>query len=69
MYMKNEKKILLEEIDKLISYGKEETTISPDLLKYFTIKELQGMKANLLKKVGKLKEEDMEWLEQFKKYD
>jgi len=69
MCMKNEKEILLKEIDKLISYGKEETTISPDLLKYFTIEELEGMKANLLKKVGRLKEEDMEWLEQFKKYD
>jgi len=67
--MKNEKELLLEEIDKLISYGKEEATISPDLLKYFTLTELQGMKANLLKKVGKLKEEDMEWLEQFKKYE
>ena len=67
--MKNEKEILLKEIDKLISYNKEEATISSDLLKYFTLTELEGMKENLLKKVGKLKEEDMEWLEQFKKYE
>ena len=65
--MKNEKEILLEEIDKLIAYGKEEATISPALLKYFTLQELENMKANLLKKVGKLKEEDIEWLEKFKK--
>jgi len=62
------KEELLADIDKLISYGKEESTINPDLLAYLEISDLVGMKKNLLTKVGKLSEEDKDWLEQFKKY-
>jgi len=63
------KEELLQEIDKLISYGREETTINPDLLAYLDIDELQSIKAKLLGRVGKLSDEDKAWLEQFKKYD
>jgi len=63
------KEELLQEIDKLISYGKEEPTINPDLLKYFETEELIAIKTKLLKKVGVLTEEDKDWLEQFKKYE
>ena len=62
------KEELLADIDKLISYGKEESTINPDLLAYLEILDLVGMKKNLLTKVGKLSEKDKDWLEQFKKY-
>jgi len=65
---KQSKEELLADIDKLISYGKEESTISPDLLAYLEISDLVSMKKNLLTKVGKLSEEDKDWLEQFKKY-
>jgi len=63
------KEELLKEIDKLISYGKEETTINPDLLAYLSIDDLLSIKAKLLKKVNILSEEDKAWLEQFKKYE
>ena len=63
------KEELLQEIEKLISYGREEPTINPDLLAYLSIDDLNGIKANLLQKVNILSEEDKVWLEQFKKYD
>ncbi|HIP61904.1 MAG TPA: hypothetical protein EYG98_05045 [Sulfurovum sp.] len=63
------KEELLADIDKLISYGKEESTINPDLLAYLEISDLVGIRKNLLARVGKLSEEDKDWLEQFKKYE
>jgi hypothetical protein len=67
--MKNEKEVLLAEIEKLIAYGREEPTINPNLLAYLEVEDLIHTKAKLLERVGKLSEEDKEWLEQFKKYD
>jgi hypothetical protein len=63
------KETLLQDIETLISYGKTEPTINPDLLAYLDIDELQSIKAKLLERVGKLSKEDKVWLEQFKKYD
>ncbi len=64
-----EKYILLADIEKLIAYGRDEPTINPDLLAYLEIEDLINTKAKLLERVGKLRNEDKEWLEQFKKYD
>ena len=66
---KHSKKELLADIEKLISYGREEPTINPTLLAYLTIDDLISTKKKLLERVGKLSEEDKEWLEQFKKYE
>jgi len=63
------KEELLAQIDKLISYGKEDPTINPALLAYLEIDDLISIKKNLLERVGKLSEEDKVWLEQFKKYE
>jgi len=63
------KEKLLADIEKLIAYGREEPTINPTLLAYLTIDDLISTKKKLLERVGKLSEEDKEWLEQFKKYD
>ena len=63
------KEKLLAEIEKLISYGRDEPTINPDLLAYLSIDDLIHTKAKLLERVGTLSEEDKDWLEQFKKYD
>ncbi len=60
---------LLEEIEKLIAYGREEPTINPDLLAYLSLDDLTGIKRKLLERVGTLSDEDKAWLEQFKKYD
>ncbi|MGW8170049.1 MAG: hypothetical protein ACWGHH_08610 [Sulfurovaceae bacterium] len=65
----NEKEALLKEIETLISYGKNEPTINPELLHYLEIKDLESIKESLLRKVGTLSEEDKKWLEQFKKYE
>ena len=63
------KEELLADIEKLISYGRDEPTINPDLLAYLDISDLINTKTKLLERVGKLSDEDKEWLEQFKKYD
>jgi len=63
------KEELLAEIEKLISYGREEPTINPALLAYLERDDLISTKKKLLERVGKLSEEDKKWLEQFKKYD
>jgi len=67
--MKNEKEILLAQIEKLISYGNENKTINPALLAYLEISDLVSVKKKLLERVGKLSEDDKKWLEQFKKYE
>jgi len=71
MHNENEpsKEKLLEEIEKLIAYGREEITINPDLLTYLEIEDLISIKIKLLERVGILNEEDKKWLEQFKHYD
>jgi len=71
MNIENEqtKEKLLADIEKLIAYGREEPTINPSLLAYLSTEDLINTKAKLLERVGKLSEEDKEWLEQFKKYD
>jgi len=63
------KEKLLADIEKLIAYGRNEPTINPDLLAYLEVEDLINTKAKLLERVGKLSDEDKEWLEQFKKYD
>ena len=63
------KEELLNDIEELISYGREEPTINPALLAYLEIDDLISTKKKLLERVGKLSEEDKEWLEQFKKYE
>jgi len=66
---KQSKEELLADIEKLISYGREEPTINPSLLAYLEIDDLISTKKKLLERVGKLSDEDKEWLEQFKKYE
>ncbi len=71
MHIENEqtKEELLADIEKLISYGREEPTINPALLAYLEIDDLISTKKKLLERVGKLSDEDKAWLEQFKKYE
>jgi len=63
------KEKLLADIENLISYGRDEPTINPALLAYLEIDDLISTKKKLLERVGKLSDEDKEWLEQFKKYE
>ena len=66
---KQTKEELLADIEKLIAYGREEPTINPALLDYLEIDDLVDTKKILSERVGKLSEEDKEWLQQFKKYE
>ncbi len=63
----DEKENLLREIESLIAYGKEESFIDRNLLKYMDIDTLLSIRDSLSSKVAKLKDEDIEWLKQFKK--
>ena len=63
------KEELLNDIEELISYGRDEPTINPSLLAYLELNDLISTKKKLLERVGKLSEEDKVWLEQFKKYE
>lgn len=66
----NEKEELLADIEKLLTYKPEEkTTINPNYLEYLELKDLISIKKNLMERIGQLSEEDIVWLEQFKKYD
>ena len=62
------KEALLADIEKLISYGRNDPTINPDLLTYLSTQDLESIKAKLLERVNTLSDEDKAWLEQFKKY-
>ena len=64
------KEELLKEIEALLSYKPNDTTtINPNYLEYLELEDLKSIKKNLIHRIGKLKEEDIEWLEQFKRYD
>ena len=70
MQNKITKEELLKEIEALLSYSPENTTtINPNYLEYLEFEDLTSIKNTLMKKIGKLKEEDIEWLKQFKKYE
>jgi len=62
------KKELLKEIEALLSYKPDDTLeINPNYLDYLEIEDLESIKKSLLAKIGKLSQEDIEWLQQFKK--
>ena len=64
------KEELLKEIEALLAYNPEQKLeINPNYLEYLELDDLKSIKAGLLQKVGTLNEEDLDWLEQFKKYD
>ena len=61
------KEELLHEIEALLTYKPEnKTTINPNYLEFLELEDLEKIKQGLLDKLGKLKKEDIEWLQQFK---
>ena len=65
----NEKEKLLQEINALLSYGETKDSIDASLLEYLELDMLENIKKSLQSRTSDLKEEDKEWLEQFKKYE
>ena len=64
--MNRKKEELLREIEAIIAYRPEdEITINPNYLDYLEIEDLESIKKSLLERVGKLSQEDIEWLGQF----
>ncbi|OQX49985.1 MAG: hypothetical protein B5M46_02445 [Epsilonproteobacteria bacterium 4484_20] len=47
-----DKEKLLDEIETLIAYGKEEPTINPSLLAYLSLDDLISIKTKLLGRAG-----------------
>ncbi|MBU1668045.1 hypothetical protein KKC13_06465 [bacterium] len=63
------KEKLLKEIEALLSYKPEDKLeINPNYLEYLELEDLESIKRGLLNKIGKLSQEDIDWLEQFKQY-
>jgi len=63
------KEELLHEIEALLTYKPEnKTTINPNYLEYLELEDLESIKKGLMAKIEKLTQEDIEWLEQFKRY-
>ena len=67
--METEKEELLKSIENLLSFDGHETHINPDYLAYFTIEELRSIKKDLEKRHEQMVEENLEWLQRFKKPD
>ena len=65
MQNKPTKEQLLQDIEQLISYGRDEPTINPSLLKYLSLEELISIKSSLQKRVNTFDEDDKEWLVKF----
>ena len=62
------KESLLKEIEVLLSYNPNDTTtINPNYIEYLEISDLESIKNSLIEKVGRLKEEDIVWLQKFNK--
>ena len=61
-----EKETLLKEIEKLLSFDGNETTINPDYLEYFSTEELDSIRKELEKKYENMVKENLEWLQRFK---
>jgi len=63
-----EKRQLLEDIEKLLSFDGNDTEINQNYLEYFTIEELTSIKKELERKYTHMVEDNLEWMQQFKKY-
>ena len=61
------KEELLAEIEALMAYGRKDPTIDPSLLAYLDLPSLISIRDRLKERSSTLKEEDKEWLKQFKK--
>jgi hypothetical protein len=62
-----EKEKLLTIIEKLLSSGESKTVINPAYMQYFEIEELMRIVKTLEDKQGVLSEDDINWLQQFKR--
>jgi len=65
-----DKKRLLNEIKELWSSENiEDFDISPELLEYLELKDLQELKSRILNSMQELSQEQKDWLFQFRKYE
>ncbi|WP_456485920.1 hypothetical protein [Hydrogenimonas sp.] len=62
-----EKEKLLREIEKLLSFDGNDTTINPDYLEFFTMEELESIRRELERKYENMVKDNLEWMQRFKK--
>ncbi|WP_456323745.1 hypothetical protein [Hydrogenimonas sp.] len=62
-----EKEKLLREIEKLLSFDGNDTTINPDYLELFTMEELESIRRELERKYENMVKDNLEWMQRFKK--
>jgi hypothetical protein len=63
----SEKEKKLKEIEELLKVYDGEMEISPYILEYLTLEELESIELNILKSQSNVIEENSLWLQQFKK--
>jgi hypothetical protein len=65
----NNKEKLIRDIENLLnSYGEHSTSINPAMLEFMDEATLISIIDSLLKQKESVNEDNVEWLEQFKKY-
>ncbi len=62
----DEKRKKLIEIEELLKVYDGEMEISPYVLEYLTLEELESIEFNILKQQSNVIEENSKWLQQFK---
>ncbi len=70
--MQHTKEVLIHDIETLLnSYGDDTppTVINPALLEFMDEETLRNIIDSLLRQKERVNEDNIEWLEQFKKYD
>jgi hypothetical protein len=63
----DEKEKKLKEIEELLKVYDGKMEISPYVLKYLTLEELETIELQILKKQSNIIEDNSQWLQQFKK--
>lgn len=60
--IEQQKQTLIEEISGLIGTCGESVELSPDVMRYFELTELENIRDSLLKKKKSVNEDNLEWL-------
>jgi len=63
----SDKKTILNEIEALLNKYNDTLEMSPYVLEYLSVEELEGIKSSIIKRQENVVEDNHQWLQQFKK--